>query len=123
MALIGGALLGILVGTVIVAQTLYSSTKDHLSEFATLRALGSSSGYIHKVILAQAGISAVIGYVLGISIALDILVLSRNTALPMVMTPGLAVWLFALTVVMCAISAMSAIVKVTKIDPATVFSK
>ena len=36
LALIGGALLGILVGTVIVAQTLYSSTKDHLNEFATL---------------------------------------------------------------------------------------
>src|SRR5690606_18926561 len=50
LALIGGALLGILVGTVIVAQTLYSSTKDHLNEFATLRALGSSSGYIYKVI-------------------------------------------------------------------------
>jgi putative ABC transport system permease protein len=123
VALIGGALLGSLVGTVIVAQTLYSSTKDHLSEFATLRALGSSSGYIHKVILAQAGISAVVGYLLGISIALTILVLSRNTALPMVMTPGLAFWLFALTVGMCAISALSAIVKVTKIDPATVFNR
>jgi putative ABC transport system permease protein len=94
-----------------------------LGEFATLRALGSSSGYIHRVILAQAGISAVVGYALGISIALTILVLSRNTALPMVMTPGLAFWLFALTVGMCAISALSAIVKVTKIDPATVFSK
>jgi len=123
VALIGGALLGSLVGTVIVAQTLYSSTKDHLSEFATLRALGSSSGYIHKVILAQAGISAVVGYVLGISIALTILLFSRNTALPMVMTPGLAFWLFALTVGMCAISALSAIVKVTKIDPATVFNR
>ncbi len=48
-----------------MAKTLYSSTKDHLNEFATLRALGSSSGYIYKVILAQAGLSAVIGYVLG----------------------------------------------------------
>ena len=123
VALIGGALLGSLVGTVIVAQTLFSSTKDHLSEFATLRALGSSSGYIHQVILAQAGISAVIGYLLGISIALTILVLSKNTALPMVMTPGLAFWLFTLTVGMCAISALSAIVKVTKIDPATVFNR
>jgi putative ABC transport system permease protein len=123
VALIGGALLGSLVGTVIVAQTLYSSTKDHLSEFATLRALGSSSGYIHQVILAQAGISAVIGYILGISIALTILLFSRNTALPMVMTPGLAFWLFTLTVGMCAISALSAIVKVTKIDPATVFNR
>jgi putative ABC transport system permease protein len=123
VALIGGALLGSLVGTVIVAQTLYSSTKDHLSEFATLRALGSSSGYIHQVILAQAGMSAVVGYALGMAIALGILVLSKNSALPLVMTPGLAFWLFTLTVGMCAISALSAIVKVTKIDPATVFSK
>ena len=69
------------------------------------------------------GISAVVGYALGISISLAILVLSHNTALPMVMTPGLAFWLFTLTVGMCAISALSAIVKVTKIDPATVFSK
>lgn len=123
VALIGGALLGILVGTVIVAQTLYSSTKDHLSEFATLRALGSSSSYIHQVILAQAGISAVVGYLLGITIALGVLVLSKKTALPMIMTPGLAFWLFTLTLGMCAISALAAIVKVTKIDPATVFSK
>jgi putative ABC transport system permease protein len=123
VALIGGALLGSLVGTVIVAQTLYSSTKDHLSEFATLRALGSSSGYIHRVILTQAALSAVIGYALGMSIALGVLVLSKGSALPLVMTPGLAFWLFTLTVGMCAISALSAIVKVTKIDPATVFNK
>ncbi|MFN0218774.1 MAG: ABC transporter permease [Hyphomicrobium sp.] len=123
LALIGGALLGSLVGTVIVAQTLYSSTKDHIHEFATLRALGSSKAYIHKVILAQAGFSAVIGYALGMVIALIILYASRNSALPLVMTPGLAFWLFALTVGMCAISALSAIVKVTKIDPATVFSR
>jgi putative ABC transport system permease protein len=123
LALIGGALLGILVGTVIVAQTLYSSTKDHLNEFATLRALGSSSGYIYKVILAQAGLSAVIGYVLGILISLGILYLSRNTPLPLVMTPGLAISLFGLTLFMSGISAISAIVKVTKIDPATVFNR
>jgi putative ABC transport system permease protein len=123
VALIGGALLGSLVGTVIVAQTLYSSTKDHLSEFATLRALGSSSSYIHRVILTQAALSAVIGYALGMSIALGVLVLSRGSALPLVMTPGLAFWLFTLTVGMCAISALSAIVKVTKIDPATVFNR
>lgn len=123
VALIGGAILGLLVGTVIVAQTLYSSTKDHLNEFATLRALGSSSGYIHKVILAQAGLSAVIGYVLGMIIALVVVVLSTHTALPIIMTPGLAVSLFLLTLFMCAISAVSAIMKVTKIDPAMVFSR
>ena len=78
VALIGGALLGLLVGTVIVAQTLYSSTKDHLHEFATLRALGSSASYIHRVILTQAGVSAVLGYLLGMAIALVITALQRT---------------------------------------------
>ena len=63
-ALFAGALLGVIVGTVIVAQTLYSSTKDHLNEFATLRAIGSSRGYIYKVIICQAMLSAVIGFCL-----------------------------------------------------------
>ena len=123
VALIGGALLGILVGTVIVAQTLYSSTKDHINEFATLRALGSSSGYIHQVILTQAGLSAVIGYILGMMLALLVVLASQSTPLPIIMTPQLAVALFSVTLFMCAISAISAIVKVTKIDPATVFSR
>lgn len=123
IALIVGAVLGTLVGTVIVAQTLYSSTKDHLNEFATLRALGSSSGYIHRVILAQAGISAALGYALGMSIALFIVYISTNSRLPIIMTPELAVGLLALTVSMCAISAVSAIIKVTRIDPAMVFSR
>ncbi|MDX2201667.1 MAG: ABC transporter permease [Hyphomicrobiaceae bacterium] len=123
IALIGGAVLGLVVGTVIVAQTLYSSTKDHLNEFATLRALGSSSGYIHRVILAQAGLSAVLGYSLGMMIALTIAVLSERTALPILMTPGLAGVLLALTLAMCAVSAVSAIGKVMRIDPAMVFSR
>jgi len=123
VALIGGAILGLIVGVVIVAQTLYSSTKDHLNEFATLRALGSSSGYIIRVILAQAALSAVIGYILGMAISMVVVAFSGQTALPILMTPGLAVFLFAITLGMCAISAVSAIVKVTKIDPAMVFSR
>jgi len=123
IALIGGALLGILVGTVIVAQTLYSSTKDHLNEFATLRALGSSAGYIHRVILLQAAISAASGYALGMVIAMVVVWFSQESALPIIMTPGLAAGLLLLTIGMCAISAFAAIVKVTRIDPAMVFAR
>jgi putative ABC transport system permease protein len=123
VALIGGAVLGTLVGTVIVAQTLYSSTKDHLNEFATLRALGSSSGYIHRVILLQAALSAAIGYALGMALALSIIEASKNSALPIIMTPELAAGLLVLTIFMCAISALAAIMKVTRIDPAMVFAR
>ncbi|HEY7666451.1 MAG TPA: ABC transporter permease [Xanthobacteraceae bacterium] len=122
-ALFAGALLGLIVGTVIVAQTLYSSTKDHINEFATLRAMGSSRGYIHKVIICQALINAVIGFCLAAGLGLIVVAATANTALPIVMTPLLSVVLFALTVIMCVISAIAAIVQVTRIDPATVFTR
>jgi putative ABC transport system permease protein len=122
-ALFAGALLGMIVGTVIVAQTLYSSTKDHLNEFATLRAMGSSGMYIHKVIIFQALISAVIGFCLAAVIGLIIVGVTADSALPVVMTPTLTLWLFLLTVAMCVVSAVSAIVQVMRIDPAMVFTR
>ena len=122
-ALIAGAALGMIVGIVIVAQTLYSSTKDHLNEFATLRALGASAGYIHKVILIQALLSALLGYGVGMILSMLVIWASKDTTLLIVMTPGLAVLLFALTIGMCVIAAISAIFKVTRIDPAGVFSR
>jgi putative ABC transport system permease protein len=122
-ALFAGALLGMIVGTVIVAQTLYSSTKDHLNEFATLRAMGSSRTYIHKVIICQALINAVIGFCLAALIGLGVVVATADTALPIVMTPGLTLGLFIATVAMCVVSAIAAIVQVTRIDPAMVFTR
>ncbi len=123
VALLGGALLGLVIGTVVVAQTLYSSTKDHLTEFATLRALGSSSSYIHKVILMQASVSAITGYALGIAVSLVLTQFSQHSPMPIILTPQLALLLLGATVAMCAISAISSIFKVTKIDPAMVFTR
>ena len=122
-ALFAGALLGVIVGTVIVAQTLYSSTKDHLNEFATLRAIGSSALYIHQVIILQAVLSAVVGFGIAAGIGWIIVRATAGTALPIVMTPELTFALFGLTVVMCVVSAIAAIVKVTRIDPAMVFTR
>lgn len=122
-ALIAGAILGIIVGVVIVAQTLYASTKDHINEFATMRALGASAGYIHRVILIQAVLSAVLGYVLGMCLSMLVIWLSKDSTLLIVMTPRLALFLLALTVGMCVLAAICAIFKVTRIDPAVVFSR
>lgn len=122
-ALFAGALLGVIVGTVIVAQTLYSSTKDHLHEFATLRAIGSSRRYIYRVIIWQAMLNAVIGFALAMLISYVVVKATAATALPILITPGLIVALFSLTLVMCVGSAIAAIVKVTRIDPAMVFTR
>jgi putative ABC transport system permease protein len=122
-ALFGGTLLGIIVGTVIVAQTLYSSTKEHLIEFATLRAIGASSLYIHRVIICQALISAVIGFCIAALINAAIVRMTAATALPIVITSSLTMSIFLLTVLMCVASAIAAIVQVTRIDPAMVFAR
>jgi len=122
-ALFAGALLGVIVGTVIVAQTLYSSTKEHLNEFATLRAIGSSRRYIYNVIVCQALLSALIGFSIAALIGAAIVQLTAATALPIIITPELLAGLFLLTVVMCVGSAIAAIVQVTRIDPAIVFTR
>jgi putative ABC transport system permease protein len=122
-ALFAGALLAMVVGSVVVAQTLYASTKEHLYEFATLRAIGSSGGYLHTVIIAQALLSAVAGFAIALVIGLFVVRLTSNSALPVLMPPTLTVVLFLLTVVMCVISALSSIFKVMRMDPAMVFAR
>ena len=117
------ARLGLIVGIVIVAQTLYSSTKDHINEFATLRALGAGAGYIVKVILMQAVLSGLIGYVLGMALSMLAIRAAQDTKLTILMTPQLAGGLFAVTIGMCIFAAISAIIKVVRIDPAVVFSR
>ena len=122
-ALFAGALLGMIVGTVIVAQTLYASTKDHLTEFATLRAIGASSRYIHKVIICQALLSAIIGFCIAAGVGSIIVDATAESALPILMPPLMTVGLFLLTVIMCVLSATFAIVQVIRIDPAVVFAR
>lgn len=122
-ALFAGALLGVIVGTIIVAQTLYSSTKDHLPEFATLRAMGSSNSYIYTVIIYQALINAAIGFVIAAGIGYVVVEMTAKSALPIVITSWLVAALLALTIVMCVASGIGAIVRVVRIDPATVFMR
>ncbi len=122
-ALFGGALLGLIVGTVIVAQTLYSSTKDHLDEFATLRAMGSSNRYIYTVIVYQALLNAVVGFCLASLVGFAVVYVTSTGALPVVITPTLMGLILLLTVAMCVGSALLAILKVVRIDPAMVFTR
>jgi putative ABC transport system permease protein len=122
-ALFAGALLAMVVGSVVVAQTLYSSTKEHLYEFATLRAIGSSGTYLHTVIITQAMLSAIAGFAIAFVIGISIVLGTTDSALPVLMTPALTAILFLLTIAMCVASAVSSIIKVVRMDPAMVFSR
>jgi putative ABC transport system permease protein len=65
----------------------------------------------------------VIGFSIAAALSLVIVRVTANMSVPVVMTPILTLGLFVLTVAMCAVSAIAAIIKVTRIDPAAVFNR
>lgn len=121
-ALLLAASLGLVVGIVIVGQTLYASTVDRLPEYATLRAMGAPNRYLYAVILKQAAISAVLGYAAGFAATLAMVAIQSRSNIALVMPWWLALLLALLTAAMCAIGAVFSIRRVTRIDPTSVFA-
>jgi putative ABC transport system permease protein len=113
--------LGLLVGVVVVAQTIYAATVDHIREFGTLKAMGATNAFIYGVILRQALTSGLIGYGIGIVIALVVSYGSLRGSPAILVPPELVAALFALTMTMCAAASIVSINKVTRLDPAMVF--
>lgn len=121
LAVLAAAVLGLIVGFVVVAQTIYATTMDHLKEFGTLKAIGAPNSYVYKVILTQASIAAVIGYSLGTVIGCVVVRFSEPVGITIVMNWQIAIGTFILTLLMCTGAALISINKVTRLDPAMVF--
>lgn len=115
------AFMGIVVGIVVVGQTIYASTSEHLREFGTLKAIGASNGYLYRIIMEQALISAVWGYVQSVGIVMLMREGYEKVGISMVVPPLLLVWVLGLTVAMCLLAAVLSIRKVTVLDPVMVF--
>lgn len=113
--------LGILVGVVVVAQTIYAATVDHIREYGTLKAMGATNFYIYRVIIKQATISALIGYGVGMGISLIVSSISQRGTTAVLVPWQLVIALFAVTLLMCIGASIVSINKVTRIDPAMVF--
>lgn len=116
-----GAVLGLLVGVVVVAQTIYASTMEHIREYGTLKAMGASNFYIYRVIIWQAVLSGLLGYGIGMGISLAVSRGSMEGTTAIILSWPLVGALLGLTVVMCATASVVSIDKVMRIDPAMVF--
>ena len=121
VAVLIAALLGLVVGVVVVAQTIYATTMDHIREYGTLKAMGAPNSYIYRVIITQAGISAVVGYGLAMFVSVFIVHASRSGGAAILLPWQMAVGIFFLTLLMCVTAAVVSINKVTSLDPAMVF--
>jgi putative ABC transport system permease protein len=113
--------LGVLVGIVVVAQTLYTSAVEHVKEFGTVKAIGGSNWDIYRILGEQALIAAVVGFALGGLISLGMRPLMARLYLNVLISPAFAATVFAGTVLMCLGAAMLSFRRVATIDPALVF--
>lgn len=120
-----GVVVSFVVGTVIVYQILYTDIRDHLREYATLKAMGYGNSYLFRVVFQEAVTLAVLGYVPGLIISLGLYRLTVNAtagALPMTMTLFRVGFVLVLAVIMCTLSAMVSVRKAMTADPADVFA-
>lgn len=119
-----GVAVAAVVGVVIVYQILYTDISEHFRQYATLKALGYSNLFLCKVILQEALILSLLGYLPGLILSLIFYQLTLNATagtLPVGMTPERLFLVLGLTIVMCSLSGLISIQKVIRADPAQVF--
>ena len=117
-----GVVIGVVVGAIIVYQILFADISEHLPEYATLKAMGFTNGYVVSVVVQQACLLALLGYVPGLLVSAALYHLTATaTRLPMQLTTGTGLLVLGLTIGMCVTSAAIAMRKVRSADPAEIF--
>jgi putative ABC transport system permease protein len=116
-----GAVLGLVVGLVVVTQTIYATTMDHIREFGTLKAMGAPNSYVYRVIITQAAIAAVMGYSMALVVTFFVTHGGSSAGAPIMVSWRLLVIMFFVTVGMCITAGVVSIKKVMGLDPAMVF--
>ena len=117
-----GVLIGVLVGLVIVYQVLSADVADHLREYATFKAMGYGPRFFLGIVIEEALVLGLFGFVPGVLIGAGILALmGAVTTLPLGMTPDMAVTVFVGTVVFSALSGVIATRRLAAADPADLF--
>ncbi len=117
-----GAIMGAMVGMIIVYQVLSTDVNSHLKEYATFKAMGYSNGYLLTIVFEEALILAILGFIPGLIVSAGLYnVVRAGTNLPIAMTLLRSIQVFMITLVMCMGSGAIATSKVQAADPADMF--
>lgn len=116
-----GLVMGLVVGGIIVYQILFADVSDHLSDYATLKAMGYTNAAVSWVVLRQAVMLALLGFFPGLTLSMAMYaVASEAIRMPLVMSPERVAVVFSLTLVMCATAGLLALNKLKSADPAEI---
>jgi len=117
-----GALVGFIVGMAVVGQILYTSVADHIKEYGTLKAIGAPDRLFYAIVIEQAALMALTGYVPGIGLSLLVAVWAQaHRGILILITPATAALVFGVTLGMCILAGGFAVQRALRVDPAIVF--
>ncbi|MBL9015846.1 MAG: ABC transporter permease [Myxococcales bacterium] len=115
------AMLGFIVGLVVVGQTLYSLTESRSRELATLKAMGASGRELAAFVLWQAGFLALVGGAIGLGCAYGLKLLVLTIGLTVVLDGTVIGAGLGAIVVMCALASLASVRRIHKLEAAKVF--
>ena len=117
-----GTVVGFVVGLLISYQIIFTDLSDQLPQYATLKGMGYQNSYLVRVVIEQAALSGLAGYVPAWLLCLVVYrAIGALALLPLHMTWQLTLLSLGLTLAMCIISALLVIRRVITADPAEVF--
>lgn len=120
-ALLIAAVLGLVVGLVIVSQTLYSATVERMQDYATIRAMGANNRFLQLIVLRQSLLSGAFGFAIGAVAAIVVAWFARGGSAAMAVSAPLVLSLAVVTLGMCVGASLISIRKVLNVDAASVF--
>lgn len=117
-----GIVIGALVGIIIVYQILATDMADHLREYATFKAIGYRQGFFLGIVLEEAVILGLLGFLPGLMATLGLYALvAQATGLPLAMPLLRPLTVLAGTIALCALSGAVATRRLARADPAELF--
>jgi putative ABC transport system permease protein len=113
--------LSVVVGCIIVAQTLYTIAKDHERELAGMKAMGATQSDLVAFVQVQAGVLALVGVAVGFVGAMGAARLAATFGLSIVLSPRVILAGAAAIFGMCAVATIASSRVVLKVDPCALF--
>jgi putative ABC transport system permease protein len=114
-------IMGLIVGLITVALSMFSSVVDNMRQFGTLKAIGSTNSDLARLLFVQAILYGLIGSLMGLGMVSSMVQGMRNPQL----TPILPFEAYVISVVVmvgvCMVASVLALVRLRKLEPAMVF--
>ncbi|RMF97960.1 MAG: FtsX-like permease family protein [Planctomycetota bacterium] len=110
-------LLGLVVGTIIIAESLYTLVLDRLSEIGTLKAIGATDVHVNRLVLTQAVLLAWVGASIGLAITAAMQAFLDGPVSPIVIPWWLSMGSCALAVMTCLIASIVPCARIRRVDP------